>query len=58
MLQALPDNARSGNPDDSGHMFEKFNRCVSLALYDLVMIAHLFASARTTVPMSMLLEVE
>jgi alpha,alpha-trehalase len=25
LLEALPDQARGGNPDDAGHMFEKFN---------------------------------
>jgi alpha,alpha-trehalase len=25
LLEALPDSAREGNPDDAGHMFEKFN---------------------------------
>lgn len=30
LLQSLPGDARSGNAEDNGHMFEKFNGSVDL----------------------------
>jgi hypothetical protein len=59
LLQSLPGDARSGNAEDNGHMFEKFNGSVDLGrLNDRLPLFAERANSFGTGRMSMLPEAE